>query len=181
MSKSTHPIYKELAFFIDEEYAPYFVLKDEQDSGKSLPESVQAILDTEWLHRAVHGAINLKGFKKRNPGYDHLTELIPKYYRDLRLVYEILSKKMSNVVFYHKASVEIETYESGKMTYPVQTSIQNKPVLYLVPNKRPGYFHAPYASIDELVDEYKKQMTGYLNKNFDFRRHICTINGTYVR
>ena len=52
--------------------------------------------------------------------------------------------------------------------------------IYYIPVNRMGtLFKAPYRNIEEMVDEFKEKIGKYFSENFDYRKHICHIVGTY--
>lgn len=62
---------------------------------------------------------------------------------------------------------------SGSETYDVD-------VIYYVPTKNYGtLFKAAYANMEELESEFRNKFNKYLPDDFDYRKHICHIVGTY--
>lgn len=51
--------------------------------------------------------------------------------------------------------------------------------VYYVPfNKYPSLFKAPYNNIDEIVEEFKEKIGGYMPDDYDYRANIHHIIGT---
>lgn len=62
---------------------------------------------------------------------------------------------------------------SGSETYDAD-------IIYYIPIKNYGtLFKAAYSSMDELESEFKSKLNKYLPDDFDYRKHICHIVGTY--
>jgi len=58
--------------------------------------------------------------------------------------------------------------------------VYNNDSIYYVPVKHYAtLFKAPYNNMDELVDEFKEKLSEYLPDNFDYRKYIRRIVGTY--
>ena len=56
----------------------------------------------------------------------------------------------------------------------------NDDTIYYVPNQNYGtLFKAPYANMEELESEFRNKFNKYFPDDFDYRKHICHIVGTY--
>ena len=56
----------------------------------------------------------------------------------------------------------------------------NDDTIYYVPTKNYGtLFKAAYANMEELESEFRNKFNKYLPDDFDYRKHICHIVGTY--
>ena len=56
----------------------------------------------------------------------------------------------------------------------------NDDTIYYVPNQNYGtLFKAAYANMEELESEFRNKFNKYLPDDFDYRKHICHIVGTY--
>ena len=56
----------------------------------------------------------------------------------------------------------------------------NDDVIYYVPTKNIStLFKAAYNNIDEMIEEFKGKLGKYLPAEFDYRKHIRNISGTY--
>lgn len=68
---------------------------------------------------------------------------------------------------------ELDRVYSGSETYDVD-------VIYYVPTKNYGtLFKAAYANMEELESEFRTKFNKYLPDDFDYRKHIRHIIGTY--
>ena len=69
--------------------------------------------------------------------------------------------------------------DSGNDDYN-SSEVYNDDTIYYVPTKNSGtLFKAAYTSMDELESEFKSKLNKYLPDDFDYRKHICHIVGTY--
>lgn len=56
----------------------------------------------------------------------------------------------------------------------------NCDVIYFVPTSRIStLFKAAYRDMDDMIDEFKKRVGEYLPDDFDYRKYIRHISGTY--
>ena len=56
----------------------------------------------------------------------------------------------------------------------------NDDTIYYVPTQNYGtLFKAAYANMEELESEFRNKFNKYLPDDFDYRKHICHIVGTY--
>lgn len=56
----------------------------------------------------------------------------------------------------------------------------NDGTIYYVPNQNYGtLFKAAYANMEELESEFRNKFNKYFPDDFDYRKHICHIVGTY--
>ena len=56
----------------------------------------------------------------------------------------------------------------------------NDDTIYYVPNQNYGtLFKAAYANMEELESEFRNKFNKYFPDDFDYRKHICHIVGTY--
>ena len=56
----------------------------------------------------------------------------------------------------------------------------NDGTIYYVPTKNYGtLFKAAYANMEELESEFRNKFNKYFPDDFDYRKHICHIVGTY--
>lgn len=56
----------------------------------------------------------------------------------------------------------------------------NDDTIYYVPNQNYGtLFKAAYANMEELEIEFRNKFNKYFPDDFDYRKHICHIVGTY--
>ena len=60
------------------------------------------------------------------------------------------------------------------------SEVYNDDTIYYVPTKNYGtLFKAAYANMEELESEFRNKFNKYLPDDFDYRKHICHIVGTY--
>lgn len=69
--------------------------------------------------------------------------------------------------------------DDGEVNWLETISYSNSNIYYLPIENQPSLFKAAYASVDEIVDEFKRKMSFYLPEDFDYRNNICMISGTY--
>ena len=56
----------------------------------------------------------------------------------------------------------------------------NDDTIYYVPNQNYGtLFKAAYANMEELESEFRNKFNKYFPDDFNYRKHICHIVGTY--
>lgn len=56
----------------------------------------------------------------------------------------------------------------------------NNDTIYYVPTQNYGtLFKAAYANMEELESEFRNKFNKYFPDDFDYRKHICHIVGTY--
>ena len=60
------------------------------------------------------------------------------------------------------------------------SEVYNDDTIYYVPTKNYGtLFKAAYANMEELESEFRNKFNKCLPDDFDYRKHICHIVGTY--
>lgn len=177
MGMNLYEINEPAAFYFDEEAAAHilaeYIRREEKDH-----EGVQALLATNMLNKAVKGELSLEEFKEAYPQYDCLSELLPEEWIGAELfdIPEIIEDELDGYmeIAFHGT---IKTHPDSK-DYPIDLSMEEATIAYLVPEKTSTSFTAAYADIEELADEYKRRLTGWLPDDFDYTCRICVIDGT---
>ena len=73
----------------------------------------------------------------------------------------------------------MEIDDNGKNTWNTG-EIYNCDIIYYVPISRIStLFKAAYSNMDELINEFKEKLHEYLPDDFDYRKYIRRIVGTY--
>ena len=178
MSMNTYDIYEPAGFLIDKSIAPYILLHADRKDN-CVPENVQKLLDENVFDDAVRAAVKSANLETLTEREQELAELIPDDYMDIGFAVKHMIDIDHDCIYANEADVEIQTYESADVPDPICTRIRDNILGYLQPLKRMSYTNAAYASVDELVDEYRNRMEEILPADFDYRRHICSIEGTY--
>ena len=74
----------------------------------------------------------------------------------------------------------IDICDDGTDNYFSSSDIYTSDVIYYVPCRNIStLFKAAYNSIDEMIDEFKGEMGKYFPDDFDYRKYIRHIVGTY--
>lgn len=69
--------------------------------------------------------------------------------------------------------------DKGESTWSVSETY-NDDIIYFAPTKNIStLFKAAYRDMDEMIDEFRKRLGEYLPGNFDYRKYIRHISGTY--
>lgn len=64
--------------------------------------------------------------------------------------------------------------------YNSNSEAYNDDTIYYVPTQNYGtFFKAAYANMEELESEFRNKFNKYFPDDFDYRKHICHIVGTY--
>ncbi len=72
-----------------------------------------------------------------------------------------------------------EIKDDGSCNWGV-SEYYNDDVIYFVPtSKISTLFKAAYENMDEMIEEFKKKIGEYLPADFDYRKYIRHISGTY--
>ena len=69
--------------------------------------------------------------------------------------------------------------DNGKDMYEDYESYDADTIYYVATEKFPSLFKTAYSSMDELESEFKNKFNRYFPEDFDYRKHICHIVGTY--
>lgn len=62
---------------------------------------------------------------------------------------------------------------------PISIHYDNDYVVYIPAQREMNLFRAAYADVQELVDEFKKQLQTLLPDEIDLRPYVASISGTY--
>lgn len=64
--------------------------------------------------------------------------------------------------------------------YNSNSEAYNDDTIYYVPTQNYGtFFKAAYVNMEELESEFRNKFNKYFPDDFDYRKHICHIVGTY--
>ena len=69
--------------------------------------------------------------------------------------------------------------DNGNDMYEDYEAYDADTIYYVATEKFPSLFKTAYSSMDELESEFKNKFSRYLPEDFDYRKHICHIVGTY--
>ena len=69
--------------------------------------------------------------------------------------------------------------DNGNDMYEDYESYDADTIYYVATEKFPSLFKNAYSSMDELESEFKNKLKKYFPDDFDYRKHICHIVGTY--
>ena len=119
---------------------------------------------------------------------DMLKTICSKYYREYTEEKYDKDEYSFNDALYEEGVVEyISEFTGEAMTIDENgnddynsSEVYNDDTIYYVPTKNYGtLFKAAYANMEELEDEFRNKFNKYLPDDFDYRKHICHIVGTY--
>lgn len=119
---------------------------------------------------------------------DMLKTICSKYYREYTEEKYDKDEYSFNDALYEEGVVEyiseftgeaITIDENGTDDYNF-SEVYNYDTIYYVPTKNYGtLFKAAYANMEELESEFRNKFNKYFPDDFDYRKHICHIVGTY--
>lgn len=119
---------------------------------------------------------------------DMLKTICSKYYREYTEEKYDKDEYSFNDALYEEGVVEyiseftgeaITIDENGTDDYN-SSEVYNYDTIYYVPTKKyVTLFKAAYANMEELESEFRDKLNKYLPDDFDYRKHICHIVGTY--
>ena len=69
--------------------------------------------------------------------------------------------------------------DNGNDMYEDYEAYDADTIYYVATQKFPSLFKTSYSSMDELESEFKNKFNSYFPDDFDYRKHICHIVGTY--
>lgn len=69
--------------------------------------------------------------------------------------------------------------DNGNDMYDDYETYDADTIYYVATKNYPILFNVVYRSMDELVSEFKNKLNKYFPDDFDYRKHICHIVGTY--
>ena len=69
--------------------------------------------------------------------------------------------------------------DNGNDMYEDYEAYYADTIYYAATEKFPSLFKTAYSSMDELESEFKNKFNRYFPEDFDYRKHICHIVGTY--
>lgn len=72
-----------------------------------------------------------------------------------------------------------EVDDSGRTTMSKSETYDNDIIYYIPARNYSTLFKPAYENMDELVSEFRWNLCGYLPDDFDYRKHIRHIVGTY--
>ena len=119
---------------------------------------------------------------------DMLKTICSKYYREYTEEEYDKDEYSFNDALYEEGIVEyISEFTGEAMTIDDNgnddynsSEVYNYDTIYYVQNKNYGtLFKAAYANMEELESEFRDKFNKYLSDDFDYRKHICHIVGTY--
>lgn len=119
---------------------------------------------------------------------DMLKTICSKYYREYTEEKYDKDEYSFNDALYEEGVVEyISEFTGEAMTIDENgnddynsSEVYNDDTIYYVPTKNYGtLFKAAYANMEELENEFRNKFNKYFPNDFDYRKHICHIVGTY--
>lgn len=93
-----------------------------------------------------------------------------------------------NEVLYDEGIVEyigsftgeaIAINDKGENVWGDSESYDDDFIYYVPTNAASTLFNAAYGSIDEMIEEFKEKLGEYLSEDFDYKKYIRHISGTY--
>ena len=69
--------------------------------------------------------------------------------------------------------------DKGESTWSVSESYSYDAIWYVPTKNISTLFKAAYKDMDEMIEEFRKRLGGYLPTDFDYRKYIRHISGTY--
>ena len=73
----------------------------------------------------------------------------------------------------------ISINDKGESTWSVIESYSGDMIWYVPTKNISTLFKAAYANMDEMIEEFRKRLEEYLPADFDYRKYIRHIFGTY--
>lgn len=73
---------------------------------------------------------------------------------------------------------KIETIDAEDVDGSISIDCDNDYIVYIPAQHEMSLFHAAYANVQELVDEFKKQLQTLLPDEIDLRPYVASISGT---
>ena len=119
---------------------------------------------------------------------DMLKTICSKYYREYTEERCGKDEYSFNDALYEEGVVEyISEFTGEAMTIDENgnddynsSEVYNDDMIYYVPTKNyVTLFKAAYANMEELESEFRNKFNKYFPNDFDYRKHICHIVGTY--
>lgn len=114
------------------------------------------------------------------PDYPFPDKIIPKEFFSLETARDILSYDKIEAILAPNTTGMIAWYEHPDDTQIVDVEmINDKSILYIESTSTPSYFKTAYDSYESLISEYEEKLSKYFPKNFDYKKRICSITGTW--
>ena len=119
---------------------------------------------------------------------DMLKTICSKYYREYTEERYGKDEYSFNDALYEEGVIEyISEFTGEAMTIDENgnddynsSEVYNDDTIYYVPTKNyVTLFKAAYANMEELESEFRNKFNKYFPNDFDYRKHICHIVGTY--
>ena len=119
---------------------------------------------------------------------DMLKTICSKYYREYTEEKYNDDEYSFNDALYEEGVVEYISGFTGEAMviddngddYNSNSEAYNDDTIYYVPTQNYGtFFKAAYANMEELESEFRNKFNKYFPDDFDYRKHICHIVGTY--
>ena len=119
---------------------------------------------------------------------DMLKTICSKYYREYTEEKYDKDEYSFNDALYEEGVVEyISEFTGEAMTIDENgnddyhsSEVYDYDTIYHAPTKNYGTLvKAAYANMEELEDEFRNKFNKYLPDDFDYKKHICHIVGTY--
>lgn len=73
----------------------------------------------------------------------------------------------------------VETIDADNVHDPISIHYDDDYAVYIPAQREMSLFHAAYADVQELVDEFKKRLQTLLPDEIDLRPYVASISGTY--
>ncbi len=153
-----YPLQEECVFLIDETIAPYFILYQEQKEN-CVPECVQTALANNTFED-----LRMDG-------------KLPSYYYNSSLVEDIFYDEGIDYYFCNNFTGTASPLDDETGDFDI--NFHDKYVLYLSTSRKASLCETQYPSLKEIIAEFKEQLGEYLPTNFDWKKHLYSLNGTY--
>lgn len=172
MAMNTYPLEQACALVITPEVACAILIKDAYDDGGSaLPGEVLEAMESG---RTAFQCATDPAFREA---------LMENDWFSVSDAHDLLeSDEMDNMVYCSEFEGEASpaSDEGFGDEGSEAVSYDDDYIAYLQPENAPSLFRPAYASKEELVQEYKNRLSGYLDDDFPYGRFIMNVSGTYV-
>lgn len=190
----TYPLHEDAGLYFDSTLIPYVMLACDKQNN-TIPKEVQLLLDINKFNAAVNCDPNYTAGdaireypeqKERLKIFEPTTlmhALLPTEYIDGALLCDAIDElNFDDAITASEFEGTVQTFDMYNVPNYVDTHLDNDYLFYLQPRHESSYFKRAYTDVNELVAEFSERLNDVgikLPANFDLRRLVCTIDGTY--
>ena len=189
-----YPLHEPAGLFFDDSLIPYVMLAYDRQND-TVPDTVRFLLDIGKFDDAARDS---SGYTVADAIRDYpeqaellgdylpntsMHDLLPTEYVNGELLCDAIDElNFDDAITASEFEGTVQTFDMYNVPNYVDTHFDDDYLFYLQPRHESSYFKRAYTDVDELVAEFSERLNDVgieLPADFDLRRLVCTIDGTY--